>query len=154
MLSSQFSARYFSPYPLAESEADDGGASHAPASSAQAPRIPGVHRATVRSHGRTSDLLAGGLGRTHGVGERSILWVCDRCFKYMADGLSWELHVVRRPFVWRWSLAESSALSRGSALAGIRPGGRSISAVLIQFGRLMVRRTRCVHLLVTACHGI
>lgn len=22
-----------------------------------------------------------------------MLWVCDRCFKYMADGLSWELHV-------------------------------------------------------------
>lgn len=24
-----------------------------------------------------------------------MLWVCDKCFKYMAEGLSWELHVVR-----------------------------------------------------------
>jgi histone acetyltransferase HTATIP/histone acetyltransferase MYST1 len=46
----------------------------------------------MRSHGRTSDLLAGGLGRTHGIGEKSILWVCDRCFKYMADGPTWDVH--------------------------------------------------------------
>lgn len=24
-----------------------------------------------------------------------MLWVCDKCFKYMSEGLSWELHVVR-----------------------------------------------------------
>lgn len=24
-----------------------------------------------------------------------MLWVCDKCFKYMAEGASWELHVVR-----------------------------------------------------------
>ncbi|EMD41397.1 hypothetical protein CERSUDRAFT_42122 [Gelatoporia subvermispora B] len=24
---------------------------------------------------------------------KSMLWVCDRCFKYMAEGLSWEAHV-------------------------------------------------------------
>ncbi|THG96413.1 hypothetical protein EW026_g5416 [Hermanssonia centrifuga] len=56
-------------------------------------RIPGVARASFKSHGRTSDLLAGGLGRTHGAGEKSVLWVCDKCFKYMSEGLSWELHV-------------------------------------------------------------
>jgi len=87
--------RYFSPYPLTESEVDDISISQGQSSSAsQGLRIPGVHRATLRSHGRTSDLLAGGLGRTHALGEKSMLWVCDRCFKYMADGLSWELHTV------------------------------------------------------------
>lgn len=83
--------RYFSPYPLTESETDEHAAS--PAVSGVG-RIPGVSRSTFRSHGRTSDLLAGGLQR--GGGEKSMLWVCDRCFKYMAEGLSWEAHVVRR----------------------------------------------------------
>ncbi|KAI0717529.1 acyl-CoA N-acyltransferase [Cerioporus squamosus] len=82
---------YFSPYPLTETEAEDA------VPNAQAPhaaaRIPGVARSSIRSHGRTSDLFAGGLGRSHGVGQNSTLWVCDRCFKYMAEGLSWELHV-------------------------------------------------------------
>lgn len=80
--------RYFSPYPLTEAEADDVIDTPAPAT-----RIPGVTRATVRSHGRTSDLLAGGLLRPH-TGE-SMLWVCHFCFKYMADGVPWELHKVR-----------------------------------------------------------
>ncbi|KAH9949487.1 acyl-CoA N-acyltransferase [Amylocystis lapponica] len=89
----QIKTWYFSPYPLTESEAEDHFATpgaHGPSSTG---RIPGVSRSTVRSHGRTSDLLAGGLGRSSGVGERSVLWVCDKCFKYMAEGLSWELHV-------------------------------------------------------------
>ncbi|KAI0369899.1 acyl-CoA N-acyltransferase [Pilatotrama ljubarskyi] len=88
----QIKTWYFSPYPLTEAEADETGTP-----SAQAPhsasKISGVSRSSVRSHGRTSDLLAGGLGRTHGTGLNSTLWVCDRCFKYMAEGLSWELHV-------------------------------------------------------------
>ncbi|OSD05690.1 acyl-CoA N-acyltransferase [Trametes coccinea BRFM310] len=90
----QIKTWYFSPYPLTESEADD---KEAGTPSAQTPhsasKIPGVSRSSIRSHGRTSDLLAGGLGRSHGTGQHSTLWVCDRCFKYMADGLSWELHV-------------------------------------------------------------
>ena len=28
-------------------------------------------------------------------GEKAILWVCDRCFKYMREGSSYELHSVR-----------------------------------------------------------
>ncbi|KAI0063101.1 acyl-CoA N-acyltransferase [Artomyces pyxidatus] len=82
----QIKTWYFSPYPLSETETED---PPAPAET----RIAGVARATLRSHGRTSDLLAGGLGREHGSGERSVLWVCDRCFKYMADGTSWEAHI-------------------------------------------------------------
>ncbi|PPQ69230.1 hypothetical protein CVT25_006947 [Psilocybe cyanescens] len=77
---------YFSPYPLTETEAEE----VASASNQAAVKIPGVARATARSHGRTSDLLAGGLLRQHS-GE-SMLWVCHFCFKYMADGGPWELH--------------------------------------------------------------
>ncbi|KZV77544.1 acyl-CoA N-acyltransferase [Peniophora sp. CONT] len=83
----QIKTWYFSPYPLSETEPD----ATPPAADA---RIPGVTRATVRSHGRTSDLLAGGLGRAHAAGE-ALLWVCDRCFKYMADGTSYEAHTRR-----------------------------------------------------------
>lgn len=85
--------RYFSPYPLIENETDD--VSVSSSSAAPPTKIPGVSRATIRSHGRTSDLLAGGLGRNHTKGKNAILWVCEMCFKYMADGLSWELHNVR-----------------------------------------------------------
>lgn len=94
-------SRYFSPYPLTETEIDEHTASSMPGPSGahtgslSTARIPGVARASFKSHGRTSDLLAGGLGRTHGAGEKSVLWVCDKCFKYMSEGLSWELHVVR-----------------------------------------------------------
>jgi len=56
------------------------------------PKIPGVARTTARSHGRTSDILAGGLQRQYN-GE-SMLWVCHFCFKYMVDGVPWELHKV------------------------------------------------------------
>ncbi|KAF8168463.1 acyl-CoA N-acyltransferase [Crassisporium funariophilum] len=78
---------YYSPYPLIESESED----FVPATSTPAyNKIPGVARATARSHGRTSDLLAGGLSRHHN-GE-AMLWVCHFCFKYMADGVPWESH--------------------------------------------------------------
>lgn len=80
--------RYFSPYPLSEAESDE----LVDAPTQPATKIPGVTRATIRSHGRTSDLLAGGLLRPH-TGE-SMLWVCHFCFKYMADGGPWELHKV------------------------------------------------------------
>ncbi|KDQ52996.1 hypothetical protein JAAARDRAFT_197783 [Jaapia argillacea MUCL 33604] len=78
---------YFSPYPLIETDLDDLGGS------SQNPRIPGVSRTTLKSHGRTSDILAGGLGRAHATGDRANLWVCDKCFKYMTEGVSWELHI-------------------------------------------------------------
>ncbi|KAG5649878.1 hypothetical protein H0H81_001670 [Sphagnurus paluster] len=81
---------YFSPYPLTETELDE----PPPAPSALAgSKIPGVSKATPRSHGRTSDLLAGGLGRNYAGGEKASLWVCQQCFKYMADGNSYDLHL-------------------------------------------------------------
>jgi hypothetical protein len=87
--------RYYSPYPLVETEPDDPASS----SSQSYQKIPGVARATSRSHGRTSDLLAGGLGRYHS-GEAT-LWVCHFCFKYMVDGIPWESHKVG---LWYFSL--------------------------------------------------
>jgi histone acetyltransferase HTATIP/histone acetyltransferase MYST1 len=36
------------------------------------------------------DLFAGAVNRENASG---VLWVCDRCFKYMADGTSWEVHM-------------------------------------------------------------
>ncbi|KAG5643003.1 hypothetical protein DXG03_001781 [Asterophora parasitica] len=80
---------YFSPYPLTDTELDD-----PPPSSAT--QIPGVHKASARAHGRTSDLLAGGLGRNYPGSEKAMLWVCQQCFKYMADGNSYDLHIVSR----------------------------------------------------------
>ncbi|CAA7267725.1 unnamed protein product [Cyclocybe aegerita] len=78
---------YFSPYPLTESEVDE----VVPVPSNQpSQKIPGVARATARSHGRTLDLLAGGLTRQNAVNPT--LWVCHFCFKYMVDGIPWELH--------------------------------------------------------------
>ncbi|KAH7922408.1 acyl-CoA N-acyltransferase [Leucogyrophana mollusca] len=87
----QIKTWYFSPYPVTETELEETG-SGTPSSAPHLAKIPGVSRATMRSHGRTSDLLAGGLTRSHLAGERSVLWVCDRCFKYMAEGATWELH--------------------------------------------------------------
>ena len=85
-----FVRRYFSPYPLFEEDET----SSAPGGRAQPPvhKIHNVARTTQRSHGRTADMLAGGLGREGS--EDTPLWVCDRCFKYMKDGRSLKLHTV------------------------------------------------------------
>ncbi|KAI6107360.1 acyl-CoA N-acyltransferase [Pisolithus croceorrhizus] len=110
----QIKTWYFSPYPLTESELEEPATAHrdhkppssraSPTSSGampsrppkpigRPPKISGVQRTTLRSHGRTSDLLAGGLTRSHLTGEQSVLWVCDRCFKYITEGPVWEIHV-------------------------------------------------------------
>lgn len=84
--------RYYSPYPLTEGEEE----LSASASVNQSfHKVPGVSRVTARAHGRTSDLLTGGLLRQYGT--ESTLWVCHFCFKYMVDGVPWELHKVSFP---------------------------------------------------------
>lgn len=107
----QIKTWYFSPYPLTESEVEDPirdatgspgpsalssvprGRGRPPGSASnRPPKIPGVQRTTLRSHGRTSDLLAGGLTRSHLTVDKSVLWVCERCFKYMSEGSVWEMH--------------------------------------------------------------
>ncbi|PFH48225.1 hypothetical protein AMATHDRAFT_6029 [Amanita thiersii Skay4041] len=104
----QIKTWYFSPYPVVEWEIDDNTSSSSPfpASSSNSspvkrgaapgpgPKTAGPSRPTPRSHGRTSDLLAGSLGRQNlgPDGELANLWVCDMCFKYMVDGSNWEMH--------------------------------------------------------------
>ena len=83
--------RYFSPYPLTDEE------ELSQPSAPQGPKIPGVSRTTARAHGRTVDILAGGLHRYNSEGRKADLYVCEMCFKYMADPVSWELHKVRVP---------------------------------------------------------
>ena len=75
--------RYYSPYPPAETDAYDTNASASQRTSPFAQ--PGSSCVAVHGH----------QGRTQGLGLKPLLWVCDRCFKYMSDGRSWELHVVR-----------------------------------------------------------
>jgi hypothetical protein len=91
--------RYFSPYPVTESESNDAASSSTPRDpstpAGPSQKVLGVARTSIRAHGRTSDLLAGGLNRNHSKLEQSVLWVCDRCFKYMTDGTLWEVHTVR-----------------------------------------------------------
>ncbi|KAI0075907.1 acyl-CoA N-acyltransferase [Panus rudis PR-1116 ss-1] len=89
----QIKTWYFSPYPLTETEIEEQVSTPGAHGGPSTPRIPGVARSSLRSHGRTSDILAGGLQRSHGAGDKSMLWVCDKCFKYMAEGTSWEAHV-------------------------------------------------------------
>ncbi|KAI9462733.1 acyl-CoA N-acyltransferase [Boletus coccyginus] len=83
----QIKTWYFSPYPLTESETEETSAVQG-RSSTPTLKIPGVNRRPLG----TSDLLAGGLTRSHLTGENSVLWVCERCFKYMTEGSIWELH--------------------------------------------------------------
>lgn len=103
---------YYSPYPIAdENEAPPLSASSHPPVSGRRGRekdrsgtadgrmdspIPiGPTAPTLRAHGRTAELLAAsGVGRTGSSVEQGKLWVCDRCFKYMREGISWELHIV------------------------------------------------------------
>lgn len=87
-------ARYYSPYPLTESEADELAVTPS-TSSSQTHKTHGFHRVNPRSHQRMSDLL-GGMGRVNANagGELPTIWVCEMCFKYMAESNSYELHRV------------------------------------------------------------
>lgn len=85
--------RYFSPYPIAELEAEQAGGNNDADTSAQSysRRPSGAGRATIRSHPRTADLVASGQHSDSTSGE-SVLWVCEMCLKYMKDGTTWDLH--------------------------------------------------------------
>ncbi|KAL0578839.1 hypothetical protein V5O48_003163 [Marasmius crinis-equi] len=77
---------YFSPYPLTDSHHED-----PELVSASSSTVARAHTTTA-SRARASDLFAGGLYKNTGQGDKAILWVCEMCFKYMTDGLSWESH--------------------------------------------------------------
>lgn len=110
--------RYFSPYPITEAESDElsmamgaprkaavpdqaGAEGSAPPEAGKpSKKVAGqrnLHRTTLRSHGRTADMLAGGLNRDliRENGQPNILWVCERCFKYMNEGIPYEIHKVK-----------------------------------------------------------
>jgi histone acetyltransferase HTATIP/histone acetyltransferase MYST1 len=113
--------RYFSPYPLTDGDGED-----------------------VIGHGRTMDLFAGAVNREN---ASDVLWVCDRCFKYMTDGTSWEVHMVRFGSPLSWAMegmhVNRADGHRGSAHASIHQVGRYTNGVHIRFGRWMARRKRC-----------
>ena len=83
---------------MSESEQEEGTITSsdpfAAARAADKQRQQGGVRTTLRAHGRTADLVAGGLGRGSAPSGYTTLWVCDRCFKYMREGVHWELHTV------------------------------------------------------------
>jgi len=141
--------RYYSPYPLVETEPDDLAAS---SSSQSYNKIPGVSRATPRSHGRTSDLLAGGLGRYHS-GEAT-LWVCHFCFKYMVDGIPWESHKVS---LWHFNspvpLLTTVIFARRTVESRALQVRRFINGVHTRYGRSTVQRRRLIYFITTPrCH--
>ncbi|KAG9008616.1 hypothetical protein FRB95_001340 [Tulasnella sp. JGI-2019a] len=115
----QMKTWYFSPYPTADdditppnpsamdvhtlsskrgqsSQTHPGTESPGRGSPAAFQPVPGGPGApTLRTHGRTAALMASsGVGSTAAApGEPTKLWVCDRCFKYMREGVAWELHM-------------------------------------------------------------
>ncbi|KAL7408984.1 acyl-CoA N-acyltransferase [Mrakia frigida] len=116
----EISTWYFSPYPLSAAEdgpapinsngsKGGGGGGGRPTTSSKPPttlpaslgaegavmgasKVLSIPRTTLRAHGRTSDLLAGGLGGGEEMGGRGDLFVCDGCFKYMREFDSYEGH--------------------------------------------------------------
>ena len=73
-----------------------------------------------------------------------MLWVCDRCFKYMAEGPSYESHIVRcAGLLERTALTEARSL-RESACESLHRDAKYTSVVLISSGRSTVPRRRCV----------
>ncbi|KAG6864383.1 hypothetical protein C0991_010014, partial [Blastosporella zonata] len=81
---------YFSPYPLTddleETAPDTGGAS----------KIAAQHSHKTTGRTRAEDVLAGGLGRganaNAGTENLKQLWVCQQCFKYMAEWSTYDVH--------------------------------------------------------------
>lgn len=45
----------------------------------------------------------------------NVLWVCDRCFKYMSEGTSWESHMVSSWLDWTGRIKDVDNGFRGGA---------------------------------------
>lgn len=93
------------------------------------------------------DLFAGAVNREN---TSDVLWVCDRCFKYMTDGTSWEVHMVRScsllSRVMEGMHVDLVDGHRRSARASTHQVGRYINGVHTRFGRWTARRKRCARL--------
>jgi hypothetical protein len=97
------SKRYFSPYPIGLDESKADAASRTSMMVSQRGQglgldLPGETSGSrfSRPHSRMTDLLSGAsVPPPEAKDEDDVtLWVCDKCFKYMTTGASWELHVV------------------------------------------------------------
>ncbi len=93
------------------------------------------------------DLFAGSVNREN---ASDVLWVCDRCFKYMTDGTSWEVHMVcsGSPLSQATEEAMLTCMAwavghRGNVRASIHLAGRCISGVRTRFGKWTARRKKC-----------
>lgn len=89
-LTNNIICRYFSPYPEEEE------------ASTSTANVRGSARGTGKGNGRGGHGSKRGTGRGRGradgslsPGDDSMLWVCERCFKYTRDGTMLELHSVR-----------------------------------------------------------
>ncbi|KAG8759755.1 hypothetical protein FRC11_001485 [Ceratobasidium sp. 423] len=88
---------YYSPYPSFEDDADTHTRPRAtpegPAAAAQ-----GAHSATHPTASGTTPAAnhIAATAESTGSGD-AILWVCDRCFKYMREATAWELHKASTP---------------------------------------------------------
>ncbi|KAG9223353.1 hypothetical protein CCMSSC00406_0008957 [Pleurotus cornucopiae] len=95
----QIKTWYFSPYPLTEVETDDipvlNVGTMSPSTSAS--KIHGIARTSARSHGRTSDLLAGGLQRSHMSSEKAILIYVNRTAGYELSRRAGKVGTPERP---------------------------------------------------------
>jgi len=93
------------------------------------------------------DLFAGAVNREN---ASDVLWVCDRCFKYMTEGTSWEVHMVRFGFplsrLMERMHVDLADGHRGSVRASTHRVGKYINVVHTRFGRWTARRKRCARL--------
>lgn len=133
--------RYYSPYPLADD--DD--------TSASVISNRGSSRGTGKGNGRGAQGSkrggTRGRGRLEGSaspGDDSILWVCDRCFKYMRDGAMLELHLVITSFERStpliWLMVKQFRINR--VIPFTRLVKKFMREVVISFGRLTGRKKR------------
>ena len=100
--------RYFSPYPIGLDESKVDAASRMSMVTSQRGQglgldLPGETSGSrfSRPHSRMTDLLSGAsVPPPEAKNEDDVtLWVCDKCFKYMTSGASWELHTVNTRYI-------------------------------------------------------
>ncbi|KAK0475754.1 acyl-CoA N-acyltransferase [Armillaria novae-zelandiae] len=81
---------YFSPYVTSEKPDPPGDQESQQDPLIDHVRTHIVQRSTLPTQGRAVD-FACGTAKAAGL-EKSVLYVCDMCFKYTTDGMTWELH--------------------------------------------------------------
>jgi hypothetical protein len=122
--------RYFSPYPIGLDENKVDAASRASAMVSQRGQglgldLPGETSGSrfSRPHSRMTDLLSGASTSPPDTKNEDdvTLWVCDKCFKYMTTGASWELHTVNIYHVRRNSIHLKHSIEKLRRASSTRP---------------------------------